>query len=126
MQPVTTDDRNEPIACTDGLLNHLDKVNTGLDSVDIHEDLALAEVAFQAIIEASGLRCTIVPPIANEDFLHSCWGLTPQASSISRLDVTLSINGFIPSSVEIASDSSSMEMALARSPVASLSVRVSA
>ena len=63
-------DRNEPIAYADGLLNHLDKVYARLDGVYIHEHLALAKVVFQPVVEASGLRCTIVSAVANEDFRH--------------------------------------------------------
>jgi len=48
------------------------------------------------------------------------------ALSISRRDNTRSINGLMPSSLEMARDSSSRAMALARSPSASRSLRASA
>ena len=70
-------------------------------------------------------------PILLTLLFHSVTNYSPLRSSIyafsiSRLDSTRSINGRMPSSLEIAKDSSSSDLALARSPSPSRSRRASA
>jgi hypothetical protein len=48
-QPFTANHRNQPIANSDCLLNNLDKVQARLDGIDVHENLPLSELAFEAV-----------------------------------------------------------------------------
>ena len=70
MQPEIGEDRDKPIAYTDGLLNQLDKVHAALDGADVHEALALIEVVAQTVEYAAGMSGTVVSPVADEDFRH--------------------------------------------------------
>ncbi|MCI0879750.1 MAG: hypothetical protein J4N78_12785 [Chloroflexi bacterium] len=64
-------------------------------------------------------RSIVCPDVVSVPF-------SPYAPSISRRDSTRSINGFMPGSLEMASDSSSSVMAFSRSPSPSRSLRASA
>ncbi len=71
LKPIATYDCNQSIADANRLLDHLDKVQAGPDSVHIHEDLALTEVACKPVVETSSVGSTILSAVTDEDFWHN-------------------------------------------------------
>jgi hypothetical protein len=57
---VRADQSNDGVAPAYCVLDDLHEVDTGLDTVNVHEDLIAAEVVAQTIIEPAGLRCRLV------------------------------------------------------------------
>jgi hypothetical protein len=47
-----------------------DKALSGLEGVDVHEDLLVAEVRLQAVIEATRIRDAVFPAVADKNACH--------------------------------------------------------
>ncbi len=64
------------------MLDRLDIVQARPDGIDVHEDLILAKVIDQAVIEAAGVAGAVAAPVADEDSRHrpSLWAKSPSSS----------------------------------------------
>src|SRR4051794_41587434 len=69
-EPLLPDHDNSGIAGANGRLDNLDEVDTGLNGVDVHEDLLFAEVLAEPVVEAPSVRRAVLTSVADEDTEH--------------------------------------------------------
>ena len=65
------DDGEQHVALRDLRVELLDEVESGLDGIDIDEDLAMREAAREVVVESSRHAGGVVSPIIDEDAGHA-------------------------------------------------------
>ena len=76
IEPLFADDGNQDLALSDSLCDDLRKFGAGRNGIEVAEDLFLAEVSGQTIIQPPRRRSAIVPPVTNENARHAPPSLT--------------------------------------------------
>jgi hypothetical protein len=80
-QPLVTDERQQHITGADRPGDHLDKVITQLDRVDVLEDLPAAEAVCQPVVQPAGRVSGLLSPVADEDPTRRGWRTRTGAAS---------------------------------------------
>jgi hypothetical protein len=66
-EPLLSDHDEHDVRRLDGTLDCNREVEAGLDRVDVHEDLILAEVVAEHLVKATSVHRAVLSPVIDED-----------------------------------------------------------
>lgn len=87
IQPVTADHAQQNVTLGQSLIDHFPEVSSGIDAVDVHENVVAPKLSDEVIGKPAGGFFRVVPAIADEDFSHD-QALGPLDAAISCSAIT--------------------------------------
>ena len=86
VQPVAADDSKHHVGRLKRVLDHVDEVTTGLDSVEVHEDVIGAYLGDERLVQQQRVSTAVVATVADEDARHPRAVLAPARPPLTDPD----------------------------------------